>query len=476
MRCHRLLAVALAGLTLTGCATHQVAPALGELTLPEAFREAGTTTSGVTGPWWRALGDPHLDRLEEAALAHNQELAAAAARLEAARAAARAAGAALVPSLDASGEVSRTSRPGFFGTDEGKSYRLSVAAGYEIDLWHRLRSTRDVAREQVVASRGDLEALRVTVTAQVADLYLLAVEQRAQLALLDRTLSSLTEARETVERGYRAGIATPLDLYQARQALAAARARRPAMRRALAQAEHGLAVLVGRPPEVAVAGERASLPAPPPTPPAGLPADLLIHRPDLAAALARVRAADAQVAAAIAARLPAIRLTADLGRSSTAFSTGAIAGRFWDLAAGLTAPLIDGGRLRAVTAQRRAEREAAAATFRAALLRGLQEVEDGLSANATGERAVARTRERVAATAATLRAARAGYQQGVSDYLPLLSAQQAHLTAESDLLATRRALLTDRITLARALGGIWAGEPAPRNGPTTPPHGPAPSP
>ncbi len=452
----RVVALAMAALAAGGCTAHHAASPLEPLVLPDAFHEAAPPGRGEVGPWWHAFGDPDLDRLVEAALAHNQEIAAATANLEAAEAAAVVAGATLRPTLSGNGQVSRVSRPGFFGTDTGTSYNLSLAAGYEIDLWHRLRSTREAAREAVEVSRDDLATLRITTAAQVADLYLLAVEARAQLALLDRTIASFAESEHTVEARYRSGIAAALDLYQARQALAAARARRPAVARALAQATHGLAVLVGETPEVGVAGGRATLPEPPPTSPAGLPADLLTHRPDLAAALARVRVADARVAAAVAARLPSLRLTADLGRSSTAFSSGAIVGRFWDIAAGLTAPLIDGGRLRAEAHQRKAEREAAAATFRATLLRALQEVEDALTANATGEQAVARTKEGVAATAATLRAAEEGYRQGVSDYLPILTAEQAHLTTESDLLAARRRLLADRITLARVLGGVWA--------------------
>jgi len=448
-------ALALAAVA-AGCASHHVAPAMGDLTLPAAFREATAVAPRAAGAWWRAFGDPHLDRLEAEALDHNQNLAAASARLAAAESAAVAASASLWPSLDASGSITRTSRPGFFGTDTGTSHRLSLAAGYEIDLWHRIRAGREAARQEARASAADLAALRITTTAQVVDLYLLAVEGRAQLGLLNRTIASFAASVRAVEARYRSGIAPVIDLYQARQALAAARARRPAVTRALAQAEHGLAVITGRPPEAAVAGSTATLPEPPAVAPAGVPADLLVMRPDLAAALARVKAADSRAAAAIAARMPALRLTADFGRSTTAFSTGAIVGRFWDIAAALTQPLIDGGRLRAEAHQRQAEREAAAATFRATLLRALQEVEDGLTANRTGELSVARTRERVAATAATLRAASDSYRQGVSDYLPMLAAQQAHLAAESDLLAVRRGLLTDRITLARALGGVWA--------------------
>ena len=452
----RVAATLILAALASGCATHHVAPAMGDLTLPATFREATTTAPRAAGEWWRAFGDPRLDGLEQDALAHNQDLAAASARLKAAESAAVAAGAALKPSLNASGNVSRTSRPGFFGTDTGTSHSMSLAAGYEIDLWRRVRNERDAARGEVEASAADLAALRITTTAQLADLYLLAVEARAQLALLDRTIDSFAESARAVEARYRQGLAPALDLYQARQPLAAARARRPAVVRALAQAEHGVAVVAGRPPEAVVGGARVELPEPPPSPAAGVPVDLLTARPDLAAALARVTAADSRAAAAIAARMPALRLTADLGRSSTAFSAGAITGRFWDIAAALTAPLFDGGRLRAVAEQRKHEREAAAATFRATLLRALQEVEDGLTANRTGELAVARTAEQVAATEATLRAARESYQQGVSDYLPMLTAQQAHLAAESELLTLRRALLSARITLARALGGVWA--------------------
>jgi len=430
--------------------------------LPGAFGEAAPADTGAApvDHWWQAFDDPDLDALMGEAFVNNLDLAQAVARLEAAEAAADARGASLFPTLHVRGSASRKSAPGFLGTDTGNSHSLSLAAGYEVDLWRRARSARDAADLAAAASLEDLHALYLSLSAQLADLYYLAVESRAQLALTDRTIASFGDTVGRVEKRYRQGIATPLDLYQARESLAAARARRPQVEGTLARADHALAVLAGRYPAEAASGRVVALPAAPEAFPAGLPATLLTRRPDLRAALRRVEAADAEVAAALADRFPTVNLLANYGRSSTAFATGAITGTFWNVGADLLAPVFDGGRRRAEVRRNEAELRASLAAYQQAVLHAVQEVEDALSDNRTTEEEIVHLAEREAATAAALRLAWDRYQQGLSDYLPVLTAQQGHFDAERQLLAARRTLIAHRITLARALGGEWMADAA----------------
>ena len=456
-------ALALCLLVLSSaCAVHRAAVIEPVAPLPGAFGEArGEAEAGEpAGRWWEAFGDARLDALLAEAFGHNLDLAQGVARLEAAQAAARAGEAGLFPTLDLRGSGNRKSSPGFLGTDTGNSYALSAAAGYEVDLWRRVRSGRDAARLAAQASVEDLHTLYLALSAQVADLYYLAAEQRAQLALTDHTIAAFTDAAARVEDRYRHGLVPALDLYQARQNVAAARARRPPVEANLDRTEHALAVLLGHYPGAMAVGELAELPPVPDQFPAGLPATLLTRRPDLRAALRRVQASDAQVAVAVASRFPALNLLANYGRSSTAFATGAITGTFWNIGADLLAPIVDGGRRRAEVARSEAELRASLAAYQQAVLGAVQEVEDALSDNRATEEEIARLAESVAATAATLENAWDRYLQGLAEFLPVLTAQQAHFDAESRLLAARRSLISHRITLARALGGDWMADAA----------------
>jgi NodT family efflux transporter outer membrane factor (OMF) lipoprotein len=442
---------------LTACAVHRPTPIKPVAPLPGMFSEspAGADAGDQPGRWWQVFGDPQLEALLAEAFDHNLDIAEAVARLEAAEAAARVGAAGLFPTLDLRGSASRKSAPGFLGTDTGNSYSLSAAAGYEVDLWRRVRSERDVARLAAQASAEDLQTLYLSLSADVADLYYLAAEQRAQLALTDHTIAAFADAAARVEDRYRHGLVPALDLYQARQNVAAARARRPPIEAARNRTAHALAVLLGHYPGETDDGDLAELPPVPEQFPAGLPATLLTRRPDLRAALRRVQASDAQVAVAVANRFPALNLLANYGRSSTAFATGAITGTFWNVGADLLAPIVDGGGRRAEVARSEAELRASLAGYQQVVLAAVQEVEDALSDNRATEEEIARLGESVAATAATLDNAWDRYLQGLAEFLPVLSAQQSHFDAESRLLAARRSLIAHRITLARALGGDW---------------------
>lgn len=443
---------------LSGCALHRPQEATLPAAIPPAYAEPGATAAPPVERWWESFADPRLNALVEEAFAANLDLAQAFARLELAEALVGSARAGELPTVNLDGAAGRSRQPlpTGAGAVTADSFRLSAAASFELDLWRKLASRTEAARLEAAASREDVKTLYLSLSARVADLYFLAVEQRAQLELADRSIAAFADTLERVERRYREGLVPALDVYQSRENLAGARSRRPLFANTLAATEHALAVLLGRYPEPGAAGTLAELPGGPAAFPTGLPARLLARRPDIEADLLRLRASDARIAAAIADRFPSFSLVGSYGGASSELGELLRSGNlFWSLLLDLAQPLYDGGRRSAEVDRNRALFRENLARYHQSVLGAFQEVEDALAANRTTEERLAFLGERVEASRAALRLALDRYLQGLSDYLPVLTAQGLQFDAESQLLAARWQLLADRISLARALGGEW---------------------
>lgn len=452
----RMLLFLTALMLASGCAPHRPA----EITppaLPQSYRGEPVTANPATDRWWDSLEDPALNALIEQALKANLDLQQTAARLEQVQATLRGTRSAQWPALTLEAQAGRDSQPSFLGDSTGNNYRLSLAAAYEVDLWKKLSSRSKAALLDATASRLDLAALTMNISAQVADLYYLGLEQRQQLELTDSTIASFAETEALVDQRYREGLVPALDLYQARQNLSAARSRRPQYEAGLATAESALALLLGQTPRPGLLGV-GQLPVTPVTFPAGLPSQLLARRPDIQAALLRLQASDARVAAAIADRFPSFNLTASLGETGSSFATGDISGSFWSLLVKASQPLFDAGRRKAEVDRTQAVFDENLARYHKTVLVAFQEVEDALVRNRTGEDRIRYLQERVVASDAALRLSTDRYLQGLSDYLPVLTAQGLYFDARKQLLESRRQLLSDRISLARALGGDWMAQ------------------
>ena len=441
-------------IVLAGCSLHRPRSADLPVTVPESFVEQAETGIPIDR-WWVTFGDDKLNALMEEAFVNNLDLAQAYARLEQAESVFRINRASRFPGLDGQGQISREDTPGFFGSNTGNSYRYSLAAAFELDLWQKLRSRTRATRLDLEATRDEVMALYLRLSADLVDFYYLAVEQRAQIELVDRTIASFADTLERVERRYREGLVPALDVYQARQNLAGAETARPVFEAGLAEAEHGLAILLGRYPDRENVGKVVELPRTPEAYPAGLPSEILSRRPDIRAALLRVDASDARVAAAIADRFPSFNLLGNWGRSSVAFSTGDIEGEFWNISADGLLPIFDAGRRRAEVDRNRALFEENLALYQKTVLTAFREVEDALAKNRATEKRIVRLEEQVEATSGSLRLSLERYLQGLSDYLPVLTAQADDAQTRSDLIAARRQLISDRVSLARALGGEW---------------------
>lgn len=444
-------------LSLTGCAAHKPRVVQPPPDMPATFAGEEALGEHVLRPdvsqWWRVFGDDRLSALMRELFSGNYDLQAAQARLERALAAAEIAGAVRSPSLtlEASGGRQRQLSP--LGPQTADAYRLSAAAAYEIDLWGKLSAREQAAMADAEAVGEDLRALRVSLSATLADVYHLAAEAQAQMDLNDKAAIHAAHILDLTRRRYGEGLAPLLDVHQARQNLARIKAQRPVHETRLAQSRNALDVLLGRYP-----GDRTDIPPLPPLPPdifaAGLPSELLTNRPDIRAAQRRLQAADARVAAAVADRFPSFFLAATYGGASADLGALLASGNiFWNLLVGAAQPLLDGGRREAQVRVSEAEFQELLARYHQTVLRAFAEVEDALAANEATARRILLLEDQIGAAQRTLATALWRYEQGLNDYLPVLQAQTALTDAESALLAARRQILADRVQLARALGG-----------------------
>ena len=442
---------------MVGCTLHEPSPVTLPVEPPPGYLESreGGMTNAPNERWWLAFQDEQLNRLMEELFRQNLELTQLIARLDQVESLVRINRSAQLPFLSSDGSLSRSQQPGLNDDFIGNTEQLSLVAGFELDLWGKLKARTKAAQLDYAAGQEDLQTLYIGLSARLADLYFLAVEQRAQMALNDQLVASYVDTEQRVERRYRLGLAPAIDMYQSRQTQTAARSIRYLYEARLAEAEHAISVLLGRYPEQNKNGSLAELPAAPDLPGVGIPADLLNNRPDLRAALTRVEAADERVAAAIADRFPTISLSGSYGTLRQDVTAGLLSGEFWSLLGNLSMPIVDGGRRRAEVDRQQAALREAVALYQQTVLNAFKDVEDALANNyATAQRLeqLAATAE---ATGATLRLSTDRYLAGLDDYLPVLTAQRTDFETRSNLLAAQRQLLVDRISLARALGGSW---------------------
>ncbi|MEJ2406788.1 MAG: TolC family protein [Candidatus Thiodiazotropha sp.] len=434
---------------LSGCSavpTRETPP----VAAPERFSQSGGERL-VPERWWLDLADPSLNRLVEQALAHNFSLRAAWARLRQAEAVARREGAARLPTLDLKGNLTRSDGS---DTQADTSRQLGLYAGYELDLWGRVKASADAAALDAQASQADLRTAALSLSATLADTWYQLVEQRSQIALISRQLDINRQLLELIEGRFRSGQASASDVYRQRQLQAQTEGEMAQAETRLKTLEHQLLILLGSAPGSRTLPGDAELPVLLPLPATGLPSELLARRPDLQAALLRLQASDARAAAAVANRYPRLDLSAAL------ITPGATGGVFdgWlgNLVAQLTAPLFDGGERRAEVARTEAVVRESLNDYAQILLEALGEVEDALVAEAGQRRYLAAIDAQLEAlkTVATQEGKR--YFQGDADYLSVLDAMRSRQSLERQQVSARRELISDRIALVTALAGGWS--------------------
>ena len=443
-----------------------------------AFKEAGTwklaepADQFQRGKWWEAYGDPVLNGLEDRIEVSSNTLHIAEAQYRQAQAAATIASSALFPSINATGSAvrSRTSARGTIPGAITNTFEAGLSAGWEFDLWGQVRRSAEAGHAAAAASAADLESVRLSLHAALAQTYFSLRVADTQQQLYDRIVAEFTRSLKITQNRYAVGVDTRADVSAAEAQLKTAQAQAIDLSLTRVQLEHAVAVLLGQPP-ANFSLAPANLTILPPTAPNLLPSQQLERRPDIAAAERRLAAACANIGVAKGGYFPVISLTGSAGYQGAEFQNLFSArNEIWSLGASALAPIFNAGKVRAGVASARAVYDESLGTYRQTVLTAFQEVEDNLAASSLLAREASVQKEAVAAAQKSATITLNQYQAGTVSYLNVVTAQSAQLEAERTAVQLLGRQLNASVTLLKAAGGDWHIKGTPK--PTQPSEAP----
>jgi NodT family efflux transporter outer membrane factor (OMF) lipoprotein len=434
---------------------------------PPAYKEAGDwkpaqpNDQNLGGEWWKIFQDPQLDALETQINVSNQNLKGAEAQFRQARAALRYNRADYYPTVIAGASASRTRASANGPTNSAlrgatfNDFVMPIDFSYQADVWGRIRKNVESYREQAQASAADLATVNLSMHADLAIAYFQARSLDGEEQLLNSTVTQYEQALELNQSRFEGGIASEVDVEQAKTQLQTTRAAAIDVGVARSQFEHAVAILIGKPPA------EFSLPplpltAPPPRIPVSVPSGLLERRPDIAAAERRVAAANAQIGVAKSAYYPVITLTGSGGFESSSITT-LLQGPsgLWSVGLSAVGTIFDVGRRRAFTDEARAAYDAQVAAYRENVLTGFQQVEDSLAAVRILENEADVQDKAVVAAQRSLDLSITRYKGGVTTYLEVITAQSAALSDQVTAVGILGRRMANTVLLIQALGGGW---------------------
>ncbi len=420
------------------------------------------------GAWWQIFGDTELDRLETVAASGNQNLAAAAARLEESRAQLGISKADFYPQISSDPELTRqrtsANAPlipkGTKNSNRAHTYTSFVAPidlNWELDLWGRVRRQVQSARADFVASADDLESARLALQAEVALDYFTLRELDAERRVVADSIETFRRSLELTQNRRKGGIVSDLDVSQAETQLRSTEAELPAIDLQRAQVLHALAAACGQSPitfQLAVASLTNAIPSVP----ASMPSELLERRPDIASAERHMASANAQIGVAVSAFYPRVFLTGAAGYQSIGADTlFDWPSRVWSFGPSVSFPIFTGGRNRSQLAGAHASFDETVANYRQTVLTAFQEVEDQLAAQQLLATQLDAEGAAFEAARHTLEIANNRYKAGVVTYLEVATAQNSALVNERTMIQLEGQRLNAQVELIKAVGGGWEG-------------------
>jgi multidrug efflux system outer membrane protein len=469
------------GLVLAGCAVgpnYRRPTALGTNAVPATFSVTEATNQGSwkraepsahlpRGAWWELFGDPELNRLEVLSAGNNQQLAAAFANLQQARALVNVARADFFPQISSpwlftrqqpsQNQVPNSSALAARGAYN--SFSASLTAGWELDLFGRIRRLVESARARLEASADDLESTKLAIQAELAIDYFALRALEAQDRLLQATAVVYRRSVELTQDRHNSGIATELDVSQAETQLQSTLAQIPAIEAQHDVLLHALAALCGQAATGFTVGPAGKESGPTPIIPVSVPSELLEQRPDIAAAERSVAAANADVGVAQAAFYPRVMLNGLAGYQSVDLGTlFNWPSHFWSVGPSVQVPLFTGGRNRAQLEAARAVYDATVANYRQTVITAFREVEDQLSQQQYLARELEAETAALNSARRTLDISNTRYKGGVITYLDVVIAQSVALSHEQSVVQLNAQRLTAAVSLIKALGGGWSVE------------------
>ena len=431
---------------------------------PAPWQEALPLDSLPKGMWWAFFGDAELNQYEQRAMATNQTLQAAVARLSEARASARVTAAGLYPELDAGAHAIRERLSGNRPVNGAlvrpipvtqNEFTIPFTLNYEIDLFGRVRHSVEAANAQLQASAADLENVRLLVSSELAADYFQLRELDSEIAVVQKAIAYQQQALTLVNNRHTGGAASGLEVAQQQVVLDSSITQLSLLQQQRAQFQHALAMLQGLAPAEFVAPVKglASLP---PALPLMVPSELLQRRPDIATAERQTAAANARIGVARAALYPSVSLGGSGGFDSVAIGSLLNAPSFfWSLGLSALEPVIAGGRNRAQLDFARGGYQEAVANYRETALIAFQQVEDALSGLTTLAAAYESQQRAVADAERALQLANARYTGGLVTYLDVITAEEQALSNEREETQLLGQRMTTSVLLVKALGGGW---------------------
>ncbi|HKI51579.1 MAG TPA: efflux transporter outer membrane subunit [Geothermobacteraceae bacterium] len=448
---------------LAGCATLAPDYQRPAAPVPAAWSAipAGEAASAASElPWREYFVDPQLRQLIQLALENSRDLRIAVLNVQRVQAQYRISRADLFPELDASAAGSARRVPADLTSSGSAEVQRQYSVGlgissYELDLFGRVRSLKQQALEQYLASAEARRSVQLSLVAEVASSWLRLAADREQLRLARETLANQQQVYQIIAARQKAGVASELDLQQAKISVAAAQVDSARYQNLIARDVNLLQLLVGAslPSELQPGTLPPALNAMPEITP-GLSSEVLLQRPDILAAEHRLQGADANIGAARAAFFPRVTLVSSLGTASDQlgglFQEGSMA---WNFAPGVTLPLFTAGANRANLDVARTDRDIAVARYEQAIQTAFREVADALARQATIDDQLAAQQALTDASTASYQLSSARYRQGVDSYLSVLDAQRSLYDAQQQLIDTQLAKLDNLVMLYKVLGG-----------------------
>jgi NodT family efflux transporter outer membrane factor (OMF) lipoprotein len=461
----RFLVLGAAMLSLAGCAVgpkYKTPP----IPAPPAYKEIGDwktaqpSDQNLGGNWWEIFQDPQLNALEAQINVSNQNLKAAVAQYQEARAALRYARADYYPTISTAPSATRQrysdNRPG--SAARGITFNdfvIPVDLSYQVNAWGRVSKNVESYREQAQASAADLAVVNLTLHADLAIDYFAARTLDAEEKLLQDTVAQYQQALDLNEERYSGGLASEVEVEQARTILETTQAQLVDVGVARAQYEHATAMLVGKAP-ADFSLPPLPLTTPPPAIPVGIPSELLERRPDIAAAERRVASSNAQIGLAKTAYYPLANIAASGGFESGSITTllqGPSA--LWSVGAAALVTVFDGGRRHALNDEAKAAYDSSVASYRQTVLSAFQQVEDNLAALRVLEQEAGVQTTAVQSAQRSLELSNTRYEGGVTSYLEVITAQNAALSDEVTAVNILGRRMASAVLLIEALGGGW---------------------
>jgi NodT family efflux transporter outer membrane factor (OMF) lipoprotein len=428
---------------------------------PGGWREGSSDPEAIwpSADWWRGFGSAELNEMMTVAQRANADIGAAITRVKQADAQVRIAGAPLLPSLTASGGPSTQQAVFPIGATPQvayTTYTVQLNASYEVDFWGKNRAALASAQAAAHASRYDQEVVALTVVSSVANSYFQALGLSDRLQVARENLAAAENVLSLVQSQARVGTATDLSVAQQEALVANLRAAIPPLQQQYSQTLNALAILLNKPPIAVAIAARSLAPLPVPEVAPGLPSELLTRRPDVRQAEAQLISANANIKVARAAFFPSLSLTAAGGFQSLALSSFlGPGGTIYTLAAALTQPIFEGGRLHGQLASSKGRYEELVQSYQKAVISAYSNVEDALAATKRTAEQQASQQVAVAKARRAYELAQVQYRVGSTDLLTVLSTETTLFSANDQLAQARIARMQALVSLFKALGGGW---------------------